>query len=557
MGNYIICLMKNLLELLSVRSCHLLLLLLGLTARSLWAMDLFQPRAAAPYGMASGWMGFGSALNGDCFAMVPDGQGGILAGGDFTTAGGTLVNHIARWDGSSWQALGSGLNGACRAIAVDGSGQIYVGGEFTAAGGATATFVARWDGSSWHPLGTGLNNDCNALAIGANGDLYVGGEFNLAGGTAAEAVARWDGSGWQALGGGLTIFGGMGLSITGPCFALLATGSGDLYVGGAFNRAGGIAANGVARWDGGSWSALGMGFNDLCLALAMDSSGNLIAGGQFSVAGGAVADHVARWTGSVWVPIGTGLDNHCYALAVDEQGALLAGGEFVNAGGIAATHVARWDGSTWAGVGDGLNNRCYTLAIGPANQWFAGGRFTQSGSTSLSYAAVWLGSVLSHSEMHLAGQQVGAEIHLKWQADGLGKAVWIEHATDQRSWRQLGVVGLSSEFHHREPADGHNYYRLAYRDAADWLRYSASISVSFTKSATYALFPSATPGPLRARGFDIAAVHIICLDQQGRQVWSKTPGASSVDLSALPSGYYHLLVWQKGQLLFRQGVRRE
>ena len=67
----------------------------------------------------------------------------LYAGGDFTTAGGSAANYIAKWNGSSWSALGSGMNGCtCAALAVSGS-DLYAGGNFTTAGGKVSAYVAR------------------------------------------------------------------------------------------------------------------------------------------------------------------------------------------------------------------------------------------------------------------------------------------------------------------------------------------------------------------------------------------------------------------------------
>ena len=44
--------------------------------------------------------------------------------------------------------------------------------------------------------------------------------------------------------------------------ALAVDGAGNLYAGGCFTTAGGVAANNVAKWDGSAWSALGSGIAD-------------------------------------------------------------------------------------------------------------------------------------------------------------------------------------------------------------------------------------------------------------------------------------------------------
>jgi hypothetical protein len=76
----------------------------------------------------------------------------LYAGGLFDTAGGTPVNHIAGWDGSTWRPLsgpwGTGTNGRVGALAVFAGGtgglSLFAGGSFAAAGGATQNHLARW-----------------------------------------------------------------------------------------------------------------------------------------------------------------------------------------------------------------------------------------------------------------------------------------------------------------------------------------------------------------------------------------------------------------------------
>ena len=115
-----------------------------------------------------------------------------MSGGDFTAAGGTLANGIAKWNGSSWSALGAGVDifgGSVLALAVSGS-EVYVGGRFTEAGGTPVNRIAKWNGSSWSALGTGVNDPVHAIAVSGS-DVYVGGEFSTAGCHASSSFARY------------------------------------------------------------------------------------------------------------------------------------------------------------------------------------------------------------------------------------------------------------------------------------------------------------------------------------------------------------------------------
>src|SRR5690606_3458961 len=80
---------------------------------------------------------------------------------------------------------------------------------------------------------------------------------------------------------------------------------------------GGTSANGIARWNGSSWSTLGSGVTNppgggsvLVSALTVFDDGTgpaLHVGGYFGLAGGQPAANLAKWTGSAWSPLGPGV----------------------------------------------------------------------------------------------------------------------------------------------------------------------------------------------------------------------------------------------------------
>ena len=287
----------------------------------------------------STWSALGAGIGGESAsvrALALDGTGSLYVGGTFGTAGGAAVNNIARWDGSTWSALGTGIEGgyyAVMALAVDGAGNLYAGGEFSAAGGAAAKNVARWDGTTWSALGSGPDGKIDALAWDDAGNLYAGGLWTL---------ARWDGSTWSEF-GGVAIW---------EVSALVAT-PGKFFVGGNFIRIGGVAVNHVAMWEGGAWSSLGagQGMNSAptkphsIRTLASDADGNLYAGGAFTIAGGVAANYVAKWDGNAWSPLGSGITDanqpYIETLAVDGAGVLYVGGSFDEAGGKYVYNLAR------------------------------------------------------------------------------------------------------------------------------------------------------------------------------------------------------------------------
>jgi len=104
---------------------------------------------------------------------------------------------------------------------------------------------------------------------------------------------------------------GFGINgVNGTVRALAVDGSGNVYAGGGFTTAGGVAANNIAKWNGSNWSSLGTGMNNAVYALAVDGSGNVYAGGIFSTTGGVAANGIAKWNGSSWSALGMGVDNY-------------------------------------------------------------------------------------------------------------------------------------------------------------------------------------------------------------------------------------------------------
>ena len=278
-------------------------------------------------------------------AVLPNGD--VVAGGDFGIAGGVAVNGIARWNGSAWLPLGSGMTAGIvrpyiQALAVLPNGDLVAAGLFVTAGGAPANGIARWNGSTWSPLGSGIGGPAfvsvSALAVLPNGDLVAGGSFTSAGGVSTNRIARWDGSTWSPLGSGMDD----------TVAALVVLPNGDLVAGGAFTTAGGVSANRIARWDGTSWSALGSGVAAAAftyvLSFAVLPNGDLVAGGAFRIAGGVAANGIARWDGSAWSALGLGLGSGggVTALAMLPSGQLAAGGGFLTAGGQVAACFARY-----------------------------------------------------------------------------------------------------------------------------------------------------------------------------------------------------------------------
>src|SRR5258706_6262447 len=223
------------------------------------------------------------------------------------------------------------------------NGRIYVSGL----GATTNVALQVWDGAQWSPMSQFYGSLSSSTAVFDlavfGGILYAAGQFTNVNGIAANGLAKWDGTNWSSIG-----FKGIAYSI--------AADAGNLYVGGSFTtNLAGLAMKNVARWDGASWLPLGSGLGSTNLSIVYAiaaTNGNVYAGGYFTNSGSVLATNVARWNGVGWFAMGNGLDNIVFSLAVKGTD-VYAAGRF---GSSPYSAVARWDGANWSLLGGGFNS---------------------------------------------------------------------------------------------------------------------------------------------------------------------------------------------------------
>jgi trimeric autotransporter adhesin len=234
-------------------------------------------------------------------------NGHLVVGGWFETAGGHAATRIAILNQTGWGPLGSGMyrsdlmggNSAfVSSLTVHGN-DLIAGGSFDQAGTVDAANIARWNGTSWSPLGQGIGqwgpymSDEVATLASQNGILYAGGSFSTAGGGAAASFASWNGDTWSQVGGG-----------TNGHLSLLFPTDGGIVVGGYFDSVGGTTAHDIALWDGQAWSSFDSGVTNgipglwhSALAVA-EYRGDLYVGGAFTRAGERASCNIAAWRSS-------------------------------------------------------------------------------------------------------------------------------------------------------------------------------------------------------------------------------------------------------------------
>jgi hypothetical protein len=353
----------------------------------------------------SNWSDLGGGTNGGVYWIAVSGSD-VYLGGAFSQAGGITANHIAKLNGTTWSGLGDGVNAEVDEIAVSGT-DVYAGGQFTEAGGNPANRIAKWNGISWSPLGIGENNGVNSAvwAIGVIGtDVYVGGYFTEAGGNPANNIAKWDGTSWPASKG-----------TNGDVQAITVSGK-DVYVGGIFSWAGGIPVNCIVKWDGASWTSMGGGvtlsYGSYAQVNAIAVSGaDVYVGGWFDHAGGGEANGIAKWDGTSWTPLGAGVEHgRVFAIAISGSD-VYVGGEFDSVDGNGAANcIAKWDGANWSDLDNGVYDHAFnrnnnvaivrTIAV-RGTDVYVGGNFRKAGTgayTQANFIARWNGTRWANGE---------------------------------------------------------------------------------------------------------------------------------------------------------------
>ncbi len=208
--------------------------------------------------------------------------------------------------------------------------------------------------------------------------LVIGGNFDRAGSVAANDIAAFDGQAWRSLGSGTG---------SGEVNALTVW-NGRLVAAGTFTAMNGVSAGRVAQFDGTTWSKFNIGSaldaNATVNALAV-YNGSLVMAGDFTLVGRGNStvgiNRVARWSGTQWEALSTGITGGPVAALAVYGDDLIAGGTFTNAGVVTASRIARWNATAgaWSAMNGGVNSNVNALAVFN-DQLIVGGGFTTVGA---------------------------------------------------------------------------------------------------------------------------------------------------------------------------------
>jgi len=346
-------------------------------------------------------------------AVQPDGK--TIVGGNFTGLGGgtgaTTRNHIGRLnaDGTVDPAFNPGTNGPVLAVAVQADGKILAGGNFTAAGGGTGltssrSHIARFnaDGSVDGAFDPGASLNVWALAVQADGKILVGGDFARLGGGGTGVTTR-NGIGRLNADGSLdTSFNPNVTKTTGVpiVYTIALQADGNMVVGGYFTGLGGLVRNFIGRID--ATGTVDAGFNPGASsisgvnALAIQADGKILVGGSFTGLGAGTGTtlraNIGRLNANGTVDsFNPGAEAQVLTLGLQTDGKILAGGYFKwlgDAGGAARSvrnYIGRLnaDGSVDGTFDPGANNVVNAVALQANGAIVAGGIFDHLGNGAL------------------------------------------------------------------------------------------------------------------------------------------------------------------------------
>ena len=278
----------------------------------------------------------------------------IYCGGSFTNMDGAVGrNNIARYVPSTdtWETVGAGaaVNGLIQDMMFGPDDDtLYIVGAFTNVGDANGDYFAKYNISTnaWTSVSGGGTANGYAIDIGLDGTIYIGGNFvNWNGIANADGIVSWNGAAYAAMGTGMT--GGSGLVQT-----IKVAADGQVYAGGNFTTAGGVAAANIAVWDGTSWSALSTGTAGITPTvwdIEQDSDRLIYISGNFTTAGGITVNRIASWNGFVFSSLGDGGSNNSInTMRFAPDGLLWVVGTQPTVGALVdSKYIAKWNGINW------------------------------------------------------------------------------------------------------------------------------------------------------------------------------------------------------------------
>ena len=192
------------------------------------------------------------------YTIVPQPNGKILVGGDFTSYNSTARKGIIRLnsDGTIDNTfnIGGGFSSNVRTIALQPDGKILAGGEFTSYDGTTSNYIIRLnsDGTfdNTFDIGTGFGIGAGfpyvfSITLQLDGKILVGGVFDTYNGTTSNRIIRLNSDG--TIDNTFNTGSGFGASANPFVSSIIQQPDNKILVGGNFDTYSGVTSNDIIR----------------------------------------------------------------------------------------------------------------------------------------------------------------------------------------------------------------------------------------------------------------------------------------------------------------------
>jgi uncharacterized delta-60 repeat protein len=377
---------------------------------------------------------FSAQVDSDIYALIPQPDGKVLAGGAFFLLDGVARNHLGRInsDGALDAGFNPGANGYIYAAVWLTNGQFLLGGNFDTIAGQAHRHIARVnsngtpDNTFASGIGSGANGNIYAMAVQADGKIIVGGTFTTLNGQARSCLGRYDADG--------SVDAGFNPSAGGTVFTVALQPDGKILVGGDFQSLGGQSVSNFARLNtnGTRDTNFVVAPSSYVTAAAVQADGKILLGGLFSMMNGQPRDSLARLNAdgtldpNFTASVRPGYQGIASTIALQADGKILVGGRAIGWAGF--PYFARFhpDGAVDTNFVAGLNSEVSSIALQRDGKILraAPGSFARLTNApaieSLSY---------SNSSIN-------------WQRGGSTPEVWrttFEYSTNRTNWTFIGA----------------------------------------------------------------------------------------------------------------------
>jgi len=335
-------------------------------------------------------------------AMVLDGSGRVVLGGDFSSINGQNQSHLARLniDGTLDSGFNTTVNDDVKAVAIQNDGKLIIGGSFTLVNGVIRNKIARLNADGTLDMTFNPNGGADSLRgvtsidVNADGKIAIAGDFSTLGGVASPPVAvlNADGSVLSSFDAEISFFsagqvklladdkvlvgGIIGLPFLSPLdgnFIRLNTDgsldatfdpgidwavvnfvlddSGNAILSGLFTELSNnsftavskVATNGTLdTFNLGDLELIANG-KDVLLDAALQTDGKIVVSGNFSSINNITRHNIARLNsdGSVDVQFNASADNDVESISIQADGKILIAGNLDSVNNIAISNLAR------------------------------------------------------------------------------------------------------------------------------------------------------------------------------------------------------------------------